>query len=424
MRKHRPPKKKRAERKRRVLRIEAVTTVGAGAAGDVHVPFALPGEVVEAEVEGRRGRVISRIETSPHRRAAVCPHFGLPGEGCGGCTLQHLGPDAALALKQERVLGAIRGVYADARIDAAYSSPPASRRRAKLSVTPGRAGLLALASRDIVPIPDCAVLRPDLVALAAPLGKLAARIGRRFDAQVTLTDTGIDVALLGLDHRELPLAAVEAMTRFTERHDIARLTVEGATVTERRVPKVTLGGVPVTLPPGAFLQATSEGERALAGEVEGACGSSGRVADLFAGLGTFALALARGSEVYAVDRAGPSIAALKAAARDAGRPITSEARDLAARPLSASELAGFEAIVFDPPRAGAATQAAAIAEAGAERVVAVSCNPATLARDLKRIAASYNLLRLAIIDQFGWSPHVEVVAVLERRRAHGSGRND
>ncbi|GGY39760.1 RNA methyltransferase [Parvularcula lutaonensis] len=349
------------------------------------------------------------------RHEPVCPHFGLPGDGCGGCLLQHLGADRALELKEERLLSAIRRFFPDAEIAAVHRSPPKSRRRAKLAVRPNAAGFRELAGKKIIDLQSCDVLHLEIFGLLAPLKELAKTLDETFDAQVTCTATGLDVAIEGIDESELSLRAREALVDFAQERDLARLSVDGVPMAERRTPRIELGGVSVTVPSGVFLQATFEGEKALIGEVLAACKGAASVADLFCGLGTFALPLSARAKVFAVDAAGPAVASLDAAAKAADRPIEAEARDLFKRPLMAGALKPFGAIVFDPPRAGAGDQAAEIAASGAETIVAVSCNPQSLARDAEKLAAAYDLTRLALVDQFGWSPHVEAVAVFKRR---------
>jgi 23S rRNA (uracil1939-C5)-methyltransferase len=412
MQRRRPPSRRRTRKDVRELTIERLNIQGEGIAGELSVPFALPGEVVRAAVSGRRAYASERLHDAQERFASRCPHFGLPGDGCGGCTLQHLGEERATGIKAERLLRAVRGVFPEAELTAVHRSPPKSRRRAKFSVTPAAAGLHRLAGSQTVGLRDCDVLRHELMATLSPLRKLSAGLRSSFDAEATLSGTGLDLALSAPDWDGLDV--FERLSAFAEEEDLARLSLNGVPVAERRPPLVTFGGVPVTLPAGSFLQATEEGEAALQGEVLAACKGAGTVADLFSGLGTFALPLSQGAEVRAADSAGSASAALTRAAKQAKLPLTSEARDLYRRPLLASELR-FDAVVFDPPRAGAAEQAAEIAKAAPRTVVAVSCNPQSLARDLSHFAATFRLDRLAMVDQFGWSPHVEAVVVLQRR---------
>jgi len=415
MRKRRPPKRRAAKGDRRTLTIEGLSETGEGIAGDIHIPFALPGEVVTANIVGNRGTVLSLEEPSKDRVQPRCQHFGLPGDGCGGCTLQHLGEASVRTLKVERLLRQVRKVFPSAEVEAVHSSPPQSRRRAKFSVVPGRAGFYALSSRHVVGLQACDVLVRSLLALVKPLGELASRLGKSFEAQVTQTDAGPDLALFDLGEKQLTLAQREMLNAFSLKQEIARLSADGITLAERQLPVMSFDGVPVDLPAGTFLQATEAGEAALTEEVLTGVGDAKHVADLFSGLGTFALPLSRGRSVYAVDNAGAAITSLDRAAKQSGRSLQTEARDLFARPLQRDELRDFDAVVFDPPRAGAGLQAEALAAAAVPIVVAVSCNPATMARDLRAFSTGYDLGRLVLVDQFSWSAHIEAVAVLRRR---------
>ncbi|NNU16384.1 class I SAM-dependent RNA methyltransferase [Parvularcula sp. ZS-1/3] len=420
MRPRRPTKRRRLKTEVRKLTVERLNAAGEGLAGDIRVPFALPGEEITATVEGGLARVKERHTDAPSRTKAPCKHFGLPGDGCGGCSLQHMGDEDALALKEDQLLRAVRSVYPDAEISATHRSPPRSRRRAKIAVRPEAAGFYRKAARTIVPLTECHVLRPELFAMLGPLRELSRKLGKPFEAQVTITGDGLDADLQGLDVAELELPQHEALAEFSESQSLARLSLEGSTVAERRPPTVRLGGIETQLPHGVFLQATEEGEAALVQEVLAATQGYDRVADLFSGMGTFALPISQHAEVYAADAQGPAIVSLDLAVKATERAITAEARDLFKRPVMAKDLAAYSAIVFDPPRAGAREQAPEIAGSGAARIVAVSCNPQTLARDLRHFAATYDLTRLVLVDQFGWSPHVEAVAVLDRR-SDGTG---
>jgi 23S rRNA (uracil1939-C5)-methyltransferase len=415
MRKRRPSRKRQPKAERRILTIDSLNAKGEGVAEAVAVPFALPGETVVAAVRGRTGSVTEHTETSPQRHAPLCPHFGQPGDACGGCTLQHLGAERATELKVRRLEGAVRQIYPEAKVTQIHHSPPQSRRRAGFKVAGGAAGFHALGSRNIVRLQGCVVLHPELFALLRPLEKLNRDLRRPFEAYTTLASEGADLDLRGIDEADLDLAAREALAEFAEAHGIARLAVEGVTLSMRTPPTVRIGQIAVPLPAGGFLQATKEGEAALQREVTEALEGAERVADLFCGLGTFALPLARSASVLAADHAGGAIEALTASARANGLPIDAEARDLFRRPLEKAELKGCDGAVFDPPRAGAGGQAVSLADAGIETVVAVSCDPATLARDLRAFSGRYDLSRLVLVDQFGWSPHLEAVAVLRRR---------
>ena len=303
-------------------------------------------------------------------------------------------------------------------------SPPRSRRRASLKALK-RSGKLSLGfhsegTHALVDIADCPVLRPELMALLGPLRSLLkARLkdGQGAGIALTASDSGVDVLLANVSAEGL--AAIEALTDFAATHDLARLSIEGPggidTLVERRTPLLAMGGVDVVLPVAPFLQATREGETALVAAVREAAGDAGRIADLFCGLGTFALPLSATAAMLAIDAAGPAVMALGSAARRAGRRVEVQHRDLFRRPLVARELAGLDAVVFDPPRAGAEAQARALAASDVPVIVAVSCNPNTFGRDAKILMdAGWRLSSLWPVAQFRWSSHVELVARFER----------
>lgn len=385
----------------------------------VFVAGALPGERVAAELSGERGRLVDVLLPSPDRIEPVCPHYGA----CGGCVLQHLAPGPYAEFKRRLVVDALadRGLAPD--VEPAAVVPPGSRRRATFAgVMAGRTPLVGFtekASHRVVPVEACPVSVPELLATLPALRALTALAGTRkaaLDLSVTATDSGADVAVSGLAARDvdrLRLPLIDLAARF----DLARLSVAGEVVVERRPPVVTIDGVAVLLPPGGFLQASRAAEAIMAEAVVAGVGAAKRVADLYAGVGTFALRLARTADVTAAEGDAAAVAALDRAARGmSGRHrIRAERRDLARRPYVEKELVGFDAVVLDPPRAGAAEQSGWIAKSGVRKVVAVSCNPATLARDLRTLVdGGYRIRRVLPVDQFLWSSHVEVVAVLER----------
>ena len=340
---------------------------------------------------------------------------------CGGCQLQHVSDAAYCQFVTDRIVRALAhaGVAAGAIMGVALS-PPRSRRRASLRAVRrgGRTlvGFNAEASHQIIDIVQCEILSPELFALVAPLRALLGKAlaeGQGAGVTLTVSDTGVDVLLANVAAETLP--RIELLTGFAAANDLARLSVEGAhgveTVAIARQPVLSIGGVPVALPPAPFLQATREGEAALVTAMSEAVGDAPRIADLFCGLGTFALPLSVRARVIAADAAGPAVAALTAAARQFGRPIEVLHRDLFRRPLTAAELAAFGAVVFDPPRAGAAAQSAQLAASKVAVVVAVSCNPSTFARDAALlVAGGYRLEQLWPVAQFRWSTHVELVA--------------
>lgn len=378
-----------------------------------YVPLAAPGDLVRPGPGGAE-----LVEAGPGRAAPVCAHY----PDCGGCQLQHVTDAAWSDWMVERLAWVLRGQgLAAADIRPPHLSPPRTRRRATLRAIRTAQGLVlgfhGEASHRVIDLCECHVLAPELFALVAPLRALLAGLlppGHGGGVTMTLAEGGVDLLLSNLA-ADTPAQAA-ALAAFAHDHDLARLAVEGpggiSIIAAPRPPTVRLGGVPVRLPPAAFLQATADGEAALAAAVLDACAGARRVADLFCGLGTFALPLAAaGARVLAADAAGPAVEALSAAAREAGLPVRSLHRDLFRRPLTPSELAGLEAVVFDPPRAGAREQAAELARSAVPCIVAVSCNPATFARDGALLAAGgYRLGRIWPVGQFRWSTHIELVA--------------
>ncbi|MFN3389852.1 MAG: class I SAM-dependent RNA methyltransferase [Allosphingosinicella sp.] len=374
------------------------------------VPLAAPGDRIGAAGE---------IVPGPHHRTPPCRHF----PECGGCQLQHLGDEAFGAYLAERIAAALaaQGLSA-AEIRPAHISPPNSRRRAALRAEArGRQVLLgfnAEASHRIVDMRECHILRPELFALVAPLrALLGTLIGPRGAAGVrmTLADQGVDLLLERVEADGL--AATEALAAFAREHGLARLALDdGYGAQTRWEPEpvtVTLGGVPVPLPHGAFLQATGEGEAALVAAARAAVGEARVAADLFAGLGTFALALE--GRILAVEGARDAALALKAAANRAGRTLFVDHRDLFRRPFTVEELNRFQAVLLDPPRAGAKEQMPALAASAVPRIAYVSCNPATFARDAKTLAdGGYRLDWVQPVGQFRWSTHVELVGAFSR----------
>lgn len=361
------------------------------------------------------------IEPGPNHQTPPCRHV----PDCGGCQLQHLTDAAYVDFVGTRLLAALGhvGIVPESVAQVALS-PPRSRRRASLRAVK-RGGKLSLgfnaeASHRIVDIEQCEILLPVLFDLIAPLRALLARAvpeGQGAGVTLTASATGVDVLLANVPAQSL--AQIERLTDFAAVHDIARLSVEDShgveTVALARMPMLALGGVPVALPPAPFLQATREGEAALVAAVIEAAGGAARVADLFCGLGTFALPLSARAKVVAADAAGPAVAALEAAVRQSRRQVQTAHRDLFRRPLTAAELAEFDAVVFDPPRAGAQSQAKMLAASKVPVVVAVSCNPSTFARDAETLVnGGYRLERLWPVAQFRWSTHLELVAKFVR----------
>ncbi|MCU4652391.1 class I SAM-dependent RNA methyltransferase [Roseibacterium sp. SDUM158016] len=380
--------------------------------GPVYVPLALPGEVVEGVIADDRIEAPRIVTPSPDRVAAPCRHY----RSCGGCALMHASDGFVAAWKTQVIETALAAHGLGAAMRPIHTSPPASRRRATLAGRRTKKGVLvgfhARRSDTIVPVPDCQVLAPDLLATLPALEELS-RLGASRSAvlglAVTLSPAGVDLRVTGGKPLDGPLRA--ALPRFAA-HFI-RLTWEDEPVFLDAAPVQHFGAAAVTPPPGAFLQATPDGEATLLDAVREATQGATRIADLFAGCGTFALPLAEGAPVHAVEGEGDLLAALDTAARHTPglRPVTTERRDLFRRPLSADELGRFDAVVIDPPRAGAEAQTRALAEAQVPRIAAVSCNPVTFARDAAILAAAgYRLNWVQPVDQFRWSPHVELAA--------------
>ena len=393
--------------------------IGTDAAGrTLYVARALPGETVAGIARGdrlERGRILA---PSDARVRAPCPHYG----GCGGCALQHARDGFVADWKQDVVRRALAAQGLDAPLRPLVTSPPARRRRAGFALRRGKGGVTvgfhAPMSDSVTDTPDCRLVLPALLA-ARPylqgLGRAGASRKAALTAQVTALDNGLDVAVSGA--KPLDPAAAAGLAGEGEAHGVVRLTWNGETVAQAARPVLRVGGIDVTPPPGAFLQATEAGEAALRDAVTEALGDAGHVADLFAGLGTFALPLARRAQVHAVEGDAAHCAALAEGWRRAGglRPLTAETRDLFRRPLDAGELARFDGVVIDPPRAGAEAQMRALAASRVPRIAAVSCNPVTFARDARAlVAGGYRLAWVQVVDQFRWSPHVELAALFAR----------
>lgn len=400
-----------------LVRIERLGREGDGIAGEARVPFALPGEV------WRLGETPALLEAAPERVAPECPHFGA----CGGCALQHAEAGWLARWKAGTVVRALAAQGIEAEVRPTLTSPAASRRRAVFAGRRTRkaalAGFHARRSDAVVAVPDCRVVRPEIVAglpaLQALVG-LAASRSSTVRLAVTSGPAGLDVAVEGGRALEAGLAAEVA--GVAERFDLARVAWDGEPVAARRAPWLAMGRARVVPPPGAFLQATAEGEAALVAAVRGIVGEAGRVLDLFAGCGTFSLPLAEGASVVAVEGEAAMLAALAEGARGVPglRPVRTAVRDLFRRPLLAAELGAAEAVVIDPPRAGAEAQARELAASKVARVAAVSCNPASFARDARiLLAGGYRLEWVQPVDQFLWSGHVELVAAFTRSGTAG-----
>jgi 23S rRNA (uracil1939-C5)-methyltransferase len=409
----------------RELLITGMGGEGDGVAdGPVFTPFTLPGERVRAAGAGDRPDLVEVLEASAERVAPPCPHFGV----CGGCALQHWDHAAYLAWKVGRLVATLARERIEAEVLPAFAAGPGARRRVTLHARQGRRDEARLGYKmrkawSLVPIEACPIADPRIVAALPALRRLAAPLFENPKSapslHVTLTDGGLDIDISGVARKGGALSG-DARMRLAEAAqagDFARVTLEGETAYLARPAQVRLGPATVALPPGAFLQAAPGAESAMAAFAAEALAGAGRIADLFCGVGTFTFPLAQIAPVHAVDGDAAAIRALTGAVSTAPglKGITAEARDLFRRPVLAAELKKMDAALFDPPRAGAAQQAAELAASKIARVVGISCNPATFARDAAvLIGAGFRLERLLPVDQFLWSPHIELAAAFER----------
>jgi 23S rRNA (uracil1939-C5)-methyltransferase len=396
--------------------------VALGGLEAIYVPYALGGETVEVEeVHGHpdRRRLLAIDMPSPERITPFCPHFGV----CGGCAIQHWQDDAYRAWKRDLVVETLQQAKLECEVAPLIDAHGTGRRRITLHARLGthdvlKVGFAAAGSHDVIPVDRCPILDPGLNgaldaawALAEPLTKM----GKPLDFQVTATSNGLDIDVRGSG--PLTAAMITTLSRLAETHRLARLTRHGELVLMRDAPDVTIGTAQVTLPPGSFLQATTAGEEALAALVEKHAGRARHIADLFCGVGPFALRLARRARVSAFDSDAGAVASLqKAATATSGlKPVKAEARDLFRRPLMPPELRDYDAVVFDPPRQGAQAQSQQLAASKVPVVIAVSCNTATFARDAKiLIDGGYRFEAVTPVDQFRHTPHVELVARFAR----------
>lgn len=376
----------------------------------VYVPYALPGEVVEADISGSHALLREIITPSPERIEAFCPHFTR----CGGCQIQQWQSDAYRLWKRGLVVTALKNQGITAEVEPLIDAQGEGRRRATLHVkrTPDGviAGFNAARSHDIHPLDHCPILVPAL----APAFDIARRIGALIgdcDVAFTASETGLDVDVTTKRKATPPLAAM------VEAEKLARLSVNREPLVTRVPPEISAGTASVRLPAGSFLQATRAGEATLAMLVIENLGKAKYVADLFCGVGVFALRLAGKARIFAADSDRAAIAALNEATRKASglKPVEAKARDLFREPLVARELKDFDAVVFDPPRAGAEAQARQLAKSIVKTVIAVSCDPASFARDARLlIEGGYQLIRVTPVDQFAFTAHVESVALFKR----------
>ena len=407
------------------LAVERIGAQGDGiAAGPVYVPLTLPGETVRARVSGDRGDLLGLVQASGDRIPPPCPHFGA----CGGCALQHWAAGPYLEWKRDLIRQALARERIETEILAPFAAPPGSRRRLALHARAGSPGLARLGYKvrggwRLVEIEVCPIADPRLQAAFPALKRLAAPFLEHPRSaptlHLTLSASGLDIDVTGVERRTGGLSA-DARLRAADAAmamDVARVSLAGEIVYQARQPIVAVGRAAVALPPGAFLQASADAEAAMAAFAAEALVGADRVADLFCGVGAFALRLAQTARVHAADASPEAVAALASAAGGTSglKSVTVEARDLFRRPMLAQELKKFDGALFDPPRAGAMAQAGQIAASVVARVIAVSCNPATFARDARiLIDAGFRLERVLPVDQFLWSPHIELAAVFMR----------
>lgn len=382
-----------------------------------HVAFTAPGDRVDAD---------GIVTPGPHRAVPPCRHFGT----CGGCQLQHLDEASWTTFVTDRVANAAAGQGLEpVHFDPAHLSPAYSRRRATLHVEGKgrnvRIGFREARSHALVDLAECPVMAPELFAVVAPFRALMRGFARKKlsgDLHLTLADQGVDANLKGF----LPdgLAETEAVLDFAQKSGLARLTLDDGygpeTHWEPEPVTVTFGqgagaGVPVALPPGSFLQPTREGEAALIADAKDWLAGAKTVADLFSGLGTFAFALSGSAKVLAAEAARDAHMACKAAAGAAQRPVFAQHRDLFRNPLLPDEANRFDAILLDPPRAGAREQVSRLTGSTVERICYISCNPASWAKDAAMlVAGGYRFERLRPVGQFRWSTHVELASLFVR----------
>ncbi|MEL6999938.1 MAG: methyltransferase [Pseudomonadota bacterium] len=401
--------------------IETLGAQGDGVTADgVFVPRSLPGEIVRITPSGHRAVLSEIVQAAPDRITPACAHFGI----CGGCAVQHASDGLVAGWKQALVRRALaaRGIE-DVEIRPIATSPPRTRRRATFTARRTKKGALigfhAASSDQIVPITACQVVDPTLLTLTSGLNELVVvGASRKGELRVTVTtsDAGLDVAVTGGKPVEGPLYG--HLVAIAATSDLARLSWDGEPVVVRRPPWQPMGRARVVPPPGGFLQATAHGEATLVDCVREAVGDAKMVADLFCGSGTFALVLAEQAEVLAVEAEAAALEALDAGWRHANelKRVETEVRDLYHRPLLDRQFKGLEAVVIDPPRQGARSQIEQLAKSDVPRIAAVSCNPATFARDARILLdGGYGLDWVQPVDQFRWSPHIELAAQFTRR---------
>ncbi len=389
--------------------------------GPLYVPYTLAGETVEADgvrSHPDRRHLLRIIQSSPERIPPICPHFGV----CGGCALQHWQTERYRAWKRDLVAAALAHEKIEAPLGELIDAHGDGRRRVVFHARTGtheivEVGFAALRAHTIIPIDRCPVLAPGLdgtIQTAWRIAEILQPLGKPLDIHATATENGPDIDIRGSGPLDANRTAL--LARLAENDRLARITRHGDLIVQRAAPSVRIGLATVALPPGSFLQATARGEEELARLTLGHLGKAKTVADLFSGVGPFALRIAQNSRVTAIDSDQPALDALAKARRTPGlKPIQTFRRDLFRSPITGPELRDYDAVVFDPPRQGAEAQARELAKSDVRRIVAVSCNAATFARDARiLLSGGYKLTSVVPVDQFRYTAHVEIVAAFER----------
>jgi 23S rRNA (uracil1939-C5)-methyltransferase len=399
--------------------------IASSAGGPVYVPFSLPGETVAIARVKSQGTIMSITTPSPDRQEPPCRHFGPDGVNgtCGGCTLQHMADAPYRAFKRQLVIDALKSKGLTPEVGEIVPARPGERRRVVFAARKTEKDMLVgfnqAESHHIVAIEECPISSAGIIARLPAIRAIAASLATSaepFRVAVLETLSGLDISVDEVKKLSDPQRRKAIETALGLR-GIARVSLNGEILVEPSKPMVEFGGVQVSPPPGSFTQATKPAEEAMAELVIAHAGKAKRIADLFAGSGTFSLRLARIGRVHAVEAEAKALAALDHAARNTQglKPVTVEKRDLFRRPLMTQEFKPYDAVVFDPPRAGAEFQCQELARSAVKKIVAVSCNPLTLARDLAiLVEGGYRITGVTPIDQFLWTSHVEVVATLEK----------
>jgi len=399
--------------------------IASNAGGPVYVPFSLPGETVAIARVKSQGTIMSITTPSPDRQEPPCRHFGPDGLNgtCGGCTLQHLADAPYRAFKRQLVIDALKSKGLTPEVGEIVPARPGERRRVVFAARKTEKDMLIgfnqAESHHIVAIEECPISSAGIIARLPAIRAIAASLATNaepFRISVLETLSGLDISVDEVKKLSDPQRRKAVETVLSLR-GIARVSLNGEILIEPSKPLFDFGGIQVSPPPGGFTQATKPAEQAMAELVLAHVGKAKRIADLFAGAGTFSLQLARIGRVHAVEAEAKALAALDHAARNTQglKPVSVEKRDLFRRPLMTQEFKPFDAVVFDPPRAGAEFQCKELARSGVKKIAAVSCNPLTLARDLAiLVEGGYRITGVTPIDQFLWTSHVEVVATLEK----------